>query len=94
MTQELALPVEIDTRSDQAQWSIETLQMVNWGGFHGHREVRFSSEGSTLMSGASGSGKSTVLDAYIALMMSSDTPSTEHPTRPAAARDRRNSGTS
>ncbi|MGO1737077.1 MAG: ATP-binding protein [Leucobacter sp.] len=74
MTQELALPVEIDTRSDQAQWSIETLQMVNWGGFHGHREVRFSSEGSTLMSGASGSGKSTVLDAYIALMMSSDTP--------------------
>lgn len=56
-----------------AQWRIECLQMANWGGFHGRHEVRFS-PGSTLMSGASGTGKSTVLDAYIALMMSSDTP--------------------
>ncbi len=56
-----------------AQWRIETLQMANWGGFHGRHEVRFAS-GSTLMSGASGTGKSTVLDAYIALMMPSDTP--------------------
>jgi uncharacterized protein YPO0396 len=46
---------------------------VNWGGFHGAHQVRFD-HGSTLMSGASGSGKSTVLDAYIALMMPSDTP--------------------
>ncbi len=56
-----------------AQWRIETLQMANWGGFQGRHEVRFS-PGSTLMSGASGTGKSTVLDAYIALMMPSDTP--------------------
>jgi uncharacterized protein YPO0396 len=56
-----------------AQWRIESLQMVNWGGFDGRHEVRFS-PGSTLMSGASGTGKSTVLDAYLALMMPSDTP--------------------
>ncbi|OLT24319.1 hypothetical protein BJF83_24340 [Nocardiopsis sp. CNR-923] len=55
-----------------SQWRAETLQMVNWGGFHGWHEVRYSS-GSTLISGASGTGKSTMLDAYIALMMPSDT---------------------
>ncbi len=57
--------------TDHSQWRIQTLQMVNWGGFHGPHTVHFSSW-STLMSGASGSGKSTVLDAYIALMMPSD----------------------
>lgn len=58
---------------DQSQWRIESLQMVNWGGFHGHTTVQFSPE-STLVTGGSGSGKSTMLDAYIALMMPSDTP--------------------
>lgn len=66
-----ALP--IDTPTDHAHWRIETLQLVNWGGFHGHHAVRFA-PGSTLMSGGSGSGKSTLLDAYIALMMPSDVP--------------------
>ncbi|RLP09675.1 ATP-binding protein [Propionibacterium australiense] len=65
------LPVPVPT--DHSQWRIETLQLVNWGGFHGHHLVRFA-PGSTLMSGGSGSGKSTVLDAYIALMMPSDVP--------------------
>jgi len=55
------------------QWRAETFQMVNWGGFHGHHAVTFSSE-ATLVSGASGTGKSSLLDAYLALMMSSDTP--------------------
>lgn len=55
-----------------SQWRAEALQMVNWGGFHGHHEIRYS-PGSTLLSGASGTGKSTMLDAYIALMMPSDT---------------------
>ncbi len=55
-----------------SQWRAETLQMVNWGGFHGWNEARYS-PGSTLISGASGTGKSTMLDAYIALMMPSDT---------------------
>ena len=77
MTAELTLPIVAPSSAaqpnDHAQWRIESIQMVNWGGFHGAHQVRFD-HGSTLMSGASGSGKSTVLDAYIALMMPSDTP--------------------
>ena len=55
------------------QWKAETFQLVNWGGFEG--PVRFVFHpGATLISGASGTGKSTLLDAYVALMMPSDTP--------------------
>lgn len=54
------------------QWKAETLQMVNWGGFQGPNPVTFA-PGTTLLSGASGTGKSTLLDAYLALMMPSDT---------------------
>ncbi|MGJ9426410.1 ATP-binding protein [Nesterenkonia halotolerans] len=72
MTLELTLPSGQASLTDHAQWRIETLQLLNWGGFHGRTEVQFSS-GSTLLSGASGTGKSTILDAYIALMMPSDT---------------------
>ena len=55
------------------QWKAATLQLVNWGGFEGR--VRFDFHpGATLISGASGTGKSTLLDAYIALMMPYDTP--------------------
>lgn len=71
MTLDIALP-GVQTTA-HSQWRIEALQMVNWGGFESHHEVRFD-HGSTLMSGASGTGKSTVLDAWIALMMPSDTP--------------------
>jgi len=55
------------------QWRAESLQMVNWGGFHGHHDVAFAPT-ATLVSGASGTGKSSLLDAYLALMMPSDTP--------------------
>lgn len=72
MTLDLMLPPGQTTLTDHSQWRIETLQLLNWGGFHGRTEVRFA-HGSTLLSGASGTGKSTVLDAYIALMMPSDT---------------------
>lgn len=54
------------------QWRAESLQMVNWGGFHGYVNVPFARD-ATLLSGASGTGKSTLLDAYIAVMMPSDT---------------------
>lgn len=70
-TQTPTLPLTEATQ--RAQWRIETLQMVNWGGFQGPHTVHFAHD-STLMSGASGTGKSTVLDAWIALMMPSDTP--------------------
>ncbi|MBM0255557.1 SbcC/MukB-like Walker B domain-containing protein [Micromonospora sp. 4G55] len=55
------------------QWKAEAFQLVNWGGFEGRVRFDFHS-GATLISGASGTGKSTLLDAYIALMMPSDTP--------------------
>jgi uncharacterized protein YPO0396 len=55
------------------QWKAETFQLVNWGGFEGRVSFTFN-PGSTLISGHSGTGKSTMLDAYIALMMPSDTP--------------------
>jgi uncharacterized protein YPO0396 len=55
------------------QWRAESFQMVNWGGFQGHHQVDFAAS-ATLVSGASGTGKSSLLDAYLALMMPSDTP--------------------
>jgi uncharacterized protein YPO0396 len=55
------------------QWLAESMQLVNWGGFEGHHTIVFA-DLATLLSGASGTGKSTLLDAYIALMMDSNTP--------------------
>jgi uncharacterized protein YPO0396 len=56
-----------------SQWRAETLQLVHWGGFHGVTSIQFTPT-TTLISGASGTGKSTILDAYLALMMDSNTP--------------------
>ena len=58
---------------ETAQWRAQSLQVVNWGGFHGHHTTRFD-EHATLISGGSGTGKSTLLDAYTALMMPSTVP--------------------
>ncbi len=57
---------------DTLQWRAELLQLVNWGGFSGRVKVDLHGD-ATMISGASGVGKSTVLDAYTALMMPSDT---------------------
>jgi len=51
----------------EVQWTATTLQMVNWGGFDGYHSVRFD-EKFTLLTGTSGSGKSTMLDAITCLM--------------------------
>lgn len=72
MTQAVLLTVPGAT-DGTTQWRAESLQMVNWGGFQGHVTVPFA-HGATLLSGASGTGKSTLLDAYLAVMMPSDTP--------------------
>ncbi len=56
---------------DTLQWRAEVLQLVNWGGFSGHVTVDLHGD-ATMISGASGVGKSTVLDAYTALLMPSD----------------------
>ena len=58
---------------ETAQWRIESLQVINWGGFHGLHTTRFDDE-ATLISGGSGTGKSTLLDAYTALMMPATVP--------------------
>lgn len=55
------------------QWVARSLQLVNWGGYNGYHQVPFHPDG-TLISGGSGTGKSTLLDAYIALMMPHTTP--------------------
>jgi uncharacterized protein YPO0396 len=57
---------------DTVQWRAVLLQLVNWGGFGGLTVVPLRGD-TTMISGASGVGKSTILDAYTALMMPSDT---------------------
>ena len=71
MSQPVLLPDPAGT--GETQWIGESMQLVNWGGFHGHTVIDLDPE-ATLLSGASGTGKSTILDAYLALMMPSDTP--------------------
>jgi uncharacterized protein YPO0396 len=50
------------------QWTAEQLQLINWGGFHGYNRIPLDAD-STLISGGSGTGKSTMMDSYIALLM-------------------------
>lgn len=64
---------DVDTPTDDTmQWRAALLQLVNWGGFDGLTVVPLRGD-ATMISGASGVGKSTILDAYTALMMPSDT---------------------
>lgn len=77
MTAELVLPgletEHLTVRKADGQWRLRRLQVVNWGGFDGHHVLELDAH-STLLSGASGTGKSTLLDAYTALMMDSNVP--------------------
>lgn len=51
------------------QWTLHSMQLVNWGCFDGQHPVRFAGPREvTLITGATGSGKSTLLDAHIVLM--------------------------
>lgn len=65
--------IPLRPESGLSQWRLESMQLVNWGGFQGFTSIEFSPT-STLISGASGTGKSTILDAWLALMMDSNTP--------------------
>jgi len=53
---------------DAPQWRLVSMQAVNWGSLDGYHHVDFD-EGATLISGGSGVGKSTLLDAWLALIM-------------------------
>jgi len=75
LTEQASPTVLFETGPQRAapHWLAESMQLVNWGGFEGHHTIVFA-DSATLLSGASGTGKSTLLDAYIALMMDSNTP--------------------
>lgn len=57
----------------QNQWQLHRMQLVNWGTFDGVAEAYFVNDFSdaavTVVSGASGTGKSTLQDAYDEIMM-------------------------
>lgn len=51
------------------QWTLHKMQLVNWGCFDGHHQVTFAGpQQVTLITGATGTGKSTLLDAHTVLM--------------------------
>lgn len=51
------------------QWTLASIQLVNWGGYDGHMKVDLAGPREvTLITGSTGSGKSTLLDAHIVLM--------------------------
>lgn len=68
--EDVELPSEEVPTATTAQWRLESLQVLNWGGFQGLHRLDFHWD-ATLLSGGSGTGKSTLLDAYTALMMPS-----------------------
>ncbi|WP_407343150.1 ATP-binding protein [Pengzhenrongella phosphoraccumulans] len=51
-----------------AQFRLATIQLVNWGPFHGYHSIDIHRDG-TLVTGPSGSGKSTLLDAISCVLM-------------------------
>ncbi|NMR20467.1 ATP-binding protein [Cellulomonas fimi] len=49
------------------QWRLERIEVVNWGTFHGHHAVDVARQG-FLLTGHSGSGKSSLVDAVSAVL--------------------------
>lgn len=50
------------------QFRLTRIQLVNWGTFEGYRDITVPRKG-VLITGASGSGKSSLLDAIAAIMV-------------------------
>lgn len=69
---DVGAPEAAGPRDGTVQWRLELLQVVNWGGFSGVHTLHVDRI-STLLSGQSGTGKSTLLDANIALLMPAST---------------------
>ena len=53
--------------AEDQQWRLESLVLCNWGGFDGIHQIPIDGL-ATLLSGVSGAGKSTVLDAWTTLL--------------------------
>ncbi|MGC5171614.1 ATP-binding protein [Microbacterium sp. DT81.1] len=76
--QSTAPTLELDDWSDATpvdvirQWRGESIQLVDWGNMSGHVQLDLDGE-SALMTGESGSGKSTIFDAVLAIMQPSRT---------------------
>ncbi|RNE62294.1 ATP-binding protein [Cryobacterium tepidiphilum] len=51
----------------QGQWRLARVDVVNWGTFHGHYSIDIARQGH-LFTGASGSGKSSLLDAIATVL--------------------------
>ncbi|GFZ87813.1 ATP-binding protein [Nesterenkonia alkaliphila] len=49
------------------QWRLDRIELVNWGTFHGHHVIEVPRKG-FLLTGHSGSGKSSVVDAITAVL--------------------------
>ncbi|MDF9876457.1 ATP-binding protein [Cellulosimicrobium cellulans] len=49
------------------QWRLNRVELVNWGTFHGHHRIDVARKG-FLLTGSSGSGKSSLVDAITAVL--------------------------
>lgn len=49
------------------QWRLDRLELVNWGTFHDHHSIEIARQG-FLLTGHSGSGKSSLVDAITAVL--------------------------
>ncbi|MGC0252220.1 ATP-binding protein [Pseudactinotalea sp. Z1748] len=56
------------TLTHTGQWRLERLEVVNWGTFHGHHRLDIPRKG-YLLTGHSGSGKSSLVDAIAAVLV-------------------------
>lgn len=65
----LDLPPAAGSEDDRrpGQWRLANIELVNWGTFDGSHRIDFSRKGH-LITGASGSGKSSLLDAIAAVL--------------------------
>jgi uncharacterized protein YPO0396 len=70
MTMNEGLPGRPGDAATQQFW-LSRLQVINWGVFDGYHTIEFSRRG-TLITGSSGSGKSSLLDAISLAFLSSN----------------------
>jgi uncharacterized protein YPO0396 len=66
----MTLQLDIDgleSASTEAQWRLSRVEVVNWGTFDGHHRAEIGRSGH-LITGASGSGKSSLLDAIATVL--------------------------